>query len=145
MTARPFRLTAPVASEDVLQQAVGRALDLLLMPPAMWFALPIGHVQLSPAQAARLARIGTKRGLPDILVIWQGVYGIELKRDGSGLSRSRTVTTRRGGLRVLEGQTEVFPRLIAAGFIDIAVCRSVEAVISQLAEWRVPLRGRVAA
>ena len=145
MTARPFRLTAPVVPEDVLQQAVGRALDLLLMPPAMWFALPIGHVQLSPAQAARLARIGTKRGLPDILVIWQGVYGIELKRDGSGLSRGRTVTTRRGGLRVLEGQTEVFPKLIAAGFVDIAVCRSVEAVISQLTEWRVPLRGKVAA
>jgi hypothetical protein len=117
----------------------------------MWFALPIGHVKLTPAQAARLARIGVKRGLPDLLVIHQGVYGIELKREGGRLSATRTIVVRdrRGNLRerVLDGQREVFPRLLAAGFQAIGVARSVDEALDQLAAWKVPLRpftGRVA-
>jgi hypothetical protein len=145
VTARPFRLTAPVVPETDLHEAVAEALWRLLLPPAMWTTFPAGAVPLPPQFAAKLARMGLARGWPDILLVHQGIFGIELKRDGSGLSRSRTVTTRRGGLRVLEGQADVFPKLILAGFVDIAVCRSVEAVLSQLAEWRVPVRGRVAA
>jgi hypothetical protein len=112
---RPFRLTAPVVPEDDLHAAVADALDILLMPPATWTCFPAGHVKLSGQAAAKLSRMGLKRGWPDILVLHRQLYGIELKRRGGSLSRTRMVRTRRGGLRILEGQRDVFPRLEAAG------------------------------
>ena len=58
MSGRPFRLRAPVVPEDDIQTTVAKALDVLLLPPAVWWAMPIGHVQLTGAQAAKLVRIG---------------------------------------------------------------------------------------
>jgi hypothetical protein len=49
------------------------------------------------------------------------------------------VRTRSGASRVLDGQVDVFPRLVAAGML-IAVCRSVDEVLATLATWQVPLR-----
>jgi hypothetical protein len=137
--SRPFRLTAPVVSELNLQEAVADALNVLLLPPAMWTAFPVGHVKLEPAQAARLSRIGTARGWPDVLVLHERLYGIELKRVGGILSRTRVVRTRSGGSRVLDGQVEVFVRLRDAG-MKIAVCHSLEEVLRALGGWGVPLR-----
>ncbi len=135
-----FKLTAPPVPEVDLQASVAKALDILLLPPAVWFAMPIGHVQLSAAQAARLSRIGLKRGLPDILVLHEGrLYGIELKRKGGRLSTTRTVRTARGGLREIAGQVEMFAALRAAGMV-IAVCSTLPEVLSQLMDWGVPLR-----
>jgi hypothetical protein len=140
--SRPFRLTPPIAPEAELQEAVADALDMLLLAPAMWAAYPAGHIQLSGQAAAKLARMGLKRGWPDVLVVHGGaVHGVELKRHGSGLSRTRTVRTRRGSLRIAEGQLDTFPRLEAAG-MRLAVCDTVEAVLQALAAWGVPLRGR---
>ncbi len=138
---RPFRLTAPIAPETELQEAVADALDLLLMRPATWCAYPAGHIQLSGQAATKLARMGLKRGWPDVLVLHGVLHGIELKRRGGTLSRTRTVRTRRGSLRIVEGQRDVFPRLEAAG-MRLAVCDSVDAVLGALAAWGVPLRGR---
>jgi hypothetical protein len=42
---------------------------------------------------------------------------------------------------VLEGQTDVFPRLTAAG-MKLATCDSVDAVLDTLVGWGVPLRVR---
>jgi hypothetical protein len=138
---RPFRLTAPIPPETELQEAVADALDLLLMPPATWAAYPAGHIKLSGQAAAKLARMGLKRSWPDVLVLHRTLHGIELKRRGGALSRTRTVRTRRGGVRIVEGQRDVFPRLEAAG-MRLAVCDSVEGVLATLAAWGVPLRGR---
>jgi hypothetical protein len=74
------------------------------------------------------------------LVVHCGVYGIELKTLDGVLSTTREVRTRRGSLRVVEGQAETFPRLEAAG-MRIAVCRTVEEVLGSLAGWGLPLRG----
>lgn len=142
MSARPFRLVAPVAPETDLQEAVAAALDLLLLPPAEWCAYPAGHIELTGQQAAKLARMGLKRSWPDVLVLHGVLHGIELKRQGGRLSRTRTVRTRRGGLRIVEGQRDAFPRLEAAG-MRIATCDSVGAVLAALAGWGVPLRGHV--
>ena len=139
-----FRLTPPVAFETELHEAVASALDILLLPPAEWTTFPAGHVPLPPEFAAKLARLGLKRNWPDILVVFGSLHGIELKRPGETLSRARTVRTRRGTLRYVEGQREVFPRLEAAG-MRIATCGSVDGVLDQLSAWGVPLRGRVAA
>lgn len=137
---KPFRLTAPVAPEVDLHAAVAEALDLLLLPPTVWCSYPAGHIALTGQQAARLARIGLKRNWPDVLVLHAGVlHGIELKRPGEALSRTRQVRTRRGGLRVVEGQTEGFARLVEAG-MQIGVCTSVEQVLTVLRLRGVPVR-----
>lgn len=140
----PFRLTAPVPPEDDLHAAVADALDALLMPPAEWTTIAVGHVPLPARFAAKLFRLGVKPNWPDILVLHHSIYGVELKRPGEGLSIARWVRTRRGAPRFIEGQREVFPRLEAAG-MQIATCTSVVAVLDALAGWRVPLRGRIAA
>ena len=125
---RPFRLTPPEPSERQLHEAVAQALRLLILPPVMWTCFPAGHVPLPPASAAALQRAGLQRGWPDLLFIHAGqAFGIELKPAAGKLPRTRTVRTRRGSLRVVERQTDVFPRLEAAG-MTLAVCRSVDAV-----------------
>jgi hypothetical protein len=138
--SRPFRLVAPVPPEDDLHTAVAQALDVLLLPPAMWTTFPAGHVQLTGQAAAKLARLGLKRNWPDVLVLHGLLHGIELKRPGGVLSRTRMVRTRRGGLRIVEGQRDAFPRLQAAG-MRLAVCDSVDEVLATLRGWNVPLRG----
>ena len=134
-----FRLTAPVVPEQSLHESVADALDKLLMPPAMWTCFPAGSVPLPPQFAAKLARMGLKPGWPDIFVLHQRLYGVELKRHGGQLSRTRIVRTRRGGLRELAGQRETFPLLEAAG-MTIGVCDSLPAVLAFLAAAGVPLR-----
>ncbi len=139
MSARPFRLTAPVPPEDDLHETVAGALAALVLPPAEWTTFPAGHVELSGQAAAKLARLGLKRNWPDVLVLHGALHGIELKRPGGRLSITRTVRTRRGRLRVVEGQREAFPRLEAAG-MKLAVCESLDEVLAQLAAWGIPMR-----
>jgi hypothetical protein len=137
--AAPYRLVAPVIAEDDLHESVASALDVLLMPPAMWTTFPAGSVPLPPQFATKLSRLGLHRGWPDILILHQRVFGVELKRVGGALSRTRIMRTRSGAVHVLDGQVDVFPRLVAAG-MAIAVCRSVDEVLAALATWQVPLR-----
>jgi hypothetical protein len=138
--AAPFRLVPPEPLELDIHERCAEVLDKLLLPPAMWFTYPAGAVQLSPAQAARLSRVGLRRGLPDIWILFEGAWCIELKRRGGQLSRTRIVRTRRGSPRVLEGQEDVFPRLIAAGVRRIAVCHTPEGMLAALERWGIPLR-----
>ena len=83
--------------------------------------------------------MGLKPGWPDVLVLHRRLIGIELKRRGGRLSRTRVVRTRRGTLRELVGQEEVFPRLQEAGMV-IGVCHSSGEVLTFLAACGVPLR-----
>jgi hypothetical protein len=139
-----FRLHAPELSEIDLHASCAQALDKLLAPPAQWCTYPAGHIQLQPHEAARLARVGLKRGYPDLLVFFRQVYGIELKRVGGKLSKTRVVRTRSGAPRELLGQEDVFPRLLATGaFADIQVATSVSELFAHLRNWEIPLRGRV--
>jgi hypothetical protein len=145
MTARSFRLTAPEPLELDIHERVAEALDKLLLPPAFWFSAAIGATKLTPQQAKALSRKGIKRGLPDLFLVHCGlILGIELKTRKGRLSKTRVVRTRSGAPRVLEGQEDVFPRLREAG-MTIAVCRSVDEALDQIARWGLPLRGRVAA
>jgi hypothetical protein len=137
--SKPYRLVASVVAENELHEAVAQALDLLLLPPAMWTTFPAGSVPLPPEFAAKLYRMGLKRSWPDILVLHGSLFGIELKRVGAVLSRNRMVRTRSGAPRMVEGQCEVFPRLTAAG-MKLAVCSSVDEVLAALREWRIPIR-----
>jgi hypothetical protein len=116
--ARRLRLVAPVAAEV--------------------------DIKLTGQQAARLARIGTAVGWPDVILLHDGkIMGLELKREGGQLSRTRLVRvrTRSGDIRhkIVEGQTDVFPRLVANG-MRIACVSSVPEALRQLEMWGVPLR-----
>jgi hypothetical protein len=146
-TSRPrFRLSPPEPREDEIHASCARALDLLLLPPAVWCCYPAGHLKLSSAEVARLSRLGLRRGLPDLLVFHNATWGIELKRHGMGLSKTRMGRTARGAPKVLIGQDVMFPRLIASGgFAAIATCHSVQEMLDQLAAWDVPLRPGVIA
>lgn len=141
-TAMPprFRLTPPALAESELHEACAQALDKLLLPPALWFTYPAGHIQLSPAEAARLTRVGLKRGLPDIWLLFQGlVFTVELKSRDGKLSKTRIGRTRSGAPRIYVGQTDVFPQLMAAG-AAVAVAHSVEEMLAQVLAWGIPMR-----
>jgi hypothetical protein len=135
-----LRLTRVVTPEDELHAAVAKALTVLVLEPAEWTCFPAGSVPLPPRFSAKLARFGLKRGWPDILVLYGQLYGVELKRAGASLSRTRLARTRSGAWRELIGQEEMFPRLVRAGMADIAVCRSVPEVLAALGAWGVPMR-----
>jgi hypothetical protein len=142
--AAPFRLSAPEPFEHDIHAACADALDKLLAPPAMWFTYPAGAAELSPQQMARYSRVGLKRGLPDIWLLYRAVYCIELKRRGGQLSRTRIGRTKRGAPRVYVGQEETFPQLIGTGAVTaIAICTSVEEMLAQIALWNIPLRTRI--
>ena len=137
---RPYRLTAPVVDEGNIHEAAAEAMGRLVLKPAEWTTFPAGSVPLPPQFAAKLSRLGLQRGWPDILVLHdRRLYGIELKRLGGRLSRTRIVRTRRGGWRELTGQEDMFPRLERAG-MAIAVCHSVDEVLAMLRAWGIPLR-----
>jgi hypothetical protein len=141
-----FRLTAPAPSEDELHAAVRDALDTFLAPPAFWTTMPAGGYLLSAAARARLYRLGLKTGLPDVL-LWHArrSYGIELKDRDGRLSRTRVVRSKRTGrVRIVVGQQERHAELRAAG-MEVAVCRSVDDVLRAVADWRLPVRARIAA
>ena len=143
---RPFRLTPPPVYEQDIHEATARALDMLLAPPAMWCHYPAGAVQLAPHETARLTRLGLKRGMPDLMIFYFGLWGLELKRPGSKLSKTRIGRTARGAPRVFEGQEDVFPKLIATGaWAAIEVAHSVEEVLGWVQKWGIPTRGRLSA
>ena len=142
---RPYRLTAPEPLELDIHAGMAKSLDKLLLPPAVWACYPAGHLKLSHAEVGHLSRIGLKRGFPDFLIWYHGCWGLEAKRRGGRLSKTRVIHTKRG-TRILEGQEDVFPKLIAScGFAAIAVFHSVDEGLDQIARWGIPLRGRIAA
>lgn len=137
----PFRLTEAVTPEDDLHMATVRALRVLLPPAVRWTCFPAGNIPLPPELAAKLSRFGLAPGWPDLILAYGGhVHGIELKRRGGALSKTRLVRTKRGRPREVVGQADEFPRLVIAGFAAIAVCHSVDEVLDQLTRWNIPTR-----
>ena len=134
-----FRLTAPVQPEQELHEAVAALLTKIILPPAEWAHYPAGSIQLTDQQQAKMMRMGLRRGFPDFLLWHEKSFGIELKRIGGRLSTTRLGRTKRGHLRVYEGQADMFPKLEAAGMI-IAVCHSTDEVVAQLRVWGIPHR-----
>lgn len=142
---RKFQQTGELHPPELLERELHERckdlLDQIILKPAKWVPYPAGVTQLSPQQQARYSRFGIKRGMPDIWILYNGIFGIELKRPGQKLSKTRIVYTKRGSPRILEGQEDVFPELLATGaFRDIAICHSVDEVLGCLDAWGVPHR-----
>lgn len=134
--ARPAKPKPP--PEYDLHTDVVKLFERALLPPVEWTCFPSGNMPLPARYAAKLKRMGLKRAWPDFLIVHDRIYGIELKRVGAGLSRTRTIRNRRGAMHRIEGQREVFPRLEKAG-MTIAVCRTIEEVMNALLRWGVPV------
>jgi hypothetical protein len=143
----PFRLTAPEIPEADIHEMVASLLERIIPPDAAveWACYPAGLIKLTAAQMARLTRAGLKSGWPDLIILHDGIYGIELKRRSGRLSQDRITQNKRGTPRLVIGQETRFPRLTRAGMREIAVCHSPEEVVAALKRWRIPLRGRIAA
>ena len=144
---RRLKLTRDVTPEDTLHVSVVDLLAKIVLPPAEWAAYPAGWSELTGQQKAKFYRMGLRQAWPDFLISFNGFLGIELKTEMGRLSASRFVKVRdrRGNIvsRWVEGQREMFPRLVASGgFKRIVVCRSPEDVISELRAFGVPLRIR---
>lgn len=136
----PLRLVAKTQPERDLHEAVAKALRFLVLRPAFWTCFPAGSVPLPARYATKLYRLGLQRGVPDVLLWYDGdSFGIELKRAGATLSRTYTRRTASGALREYAGQADVFPLLEEAG-MRIAVCHDVDSVIDQLQAWSIPMR-----
>jgi len=142
-----YRLTEELRAEKDLQADGHAAFSRLIRPPAEFTAFPAGHLKLTGQQAARLTRIGLRRSWPDHLVLYAGkLIGIEWKKPGEALSRSRWVRTKSGKSRWVEGQREVFPRLAGQGMRGPYVCETVEQALEALEAEGVPMvRWRIAA
>jgi hypothetical protein len=128
MSARPFRLTAPVVPEDDLHQSVSDALRVLLPADAVANTWELRNAS-SAVEGARRKRLGALPGWPDLGVFWNGqVALIELKR-ARGWSLS-------------PAQKELHARLERAGHAVI-VAHSAEDTLRALQDRGCPLRGWV--
>jgi hypothetical protein len=117
-------------------------LNVCLASPAVWAPYPAGVTTLSPQQFAQYSRFGIKRGFPDIMIFWRQVWGIELKRRGGRVSKTRIGRTRKGGPRILIGQEDMFPKLLDSGaWGAIEVAHSIDEVCMLLDRWRIPRLG----
>ena len=96
----------------------------LLKPPVLWTHFPAGAGKLPPATAGRLRGYGLKAGMPDYLVIANGITTwIELKTVVGRLSKV---------------QEQTIAALREAG-CPVYVCRNIEEVVLALNEVRVTM------
>lgn len=110
-------------TEKQLHLSVAQYLNIALTPPDTYTTMPLGGGGL--VRGALLKAVGTKAGIPDLLILRAGrAYWIELK-------------TKRGSLS--EQQRLMAVDLKAAG-CEWCVCRSVEEVEQRLTQWNFTLR-----
>jgi hypothetical protein len=108
--------------ERDLHRAVGDYLNACLMPPAFWTTFPADG-------ATRRGRIGLVRGVPDILIIYQGrAYWLELKGPRGKLS---------------DNQLGTIGKIRDAGSCVASDVRTLEKAVSVLEQWGIPTRGRL--
>lgn len=115
--------------EQALHEAVARFLDIALPIDAFWTTFPAGGG--GKARGGQLKAMGLKAGVPDILIVWQGLaFWIELKAPRGVLSAEQRL---------------VHDRLAFAGCERPAVCRSVDDVERALRAREIPIRASVGA
>jgi hypothetical protein len=109
--------------EQDLHRMVWRFFEIAL--PEDCFAFhPANGGYRRAVEAAILKAMGVVRGVPDIIVIWQGrVFGIELKADKGRTSMAQLATHQ---------------AMRAAG-CEIAVCRTLDEVETAMRGWGIPL------
>jgi hypothetical protein len=123
--ASRFRLNGE-RSEDEIQHSIADMLDFCFNGhPVVYSHIPAGGYALTKAAAARLYRLGLKKGLPDLAIFWEGkTLFIELKTPKGSKSAAQKV---------------MHSRLWECGF-QVELCRREEDVIAVLKRYGVPHR-----
>jgi hypothetical protein len=111
--------------EDQIQRAVLEHLRIRGPRDVFTFAVPNGGWR-SPVEAAIMKSLGTRAGVPDLIIIYAGrTYGLELKADGN---------------RPTKIQKEAQDAMRAAG-AEVATAVGLDAALRQLEDWHL-LKGR---
>lgn len=108
-------------SEIALHIEVAGYLDVWLDPRVWWSTFPAGGGGFHRGQ--QLKSMGLKPGVPDILLLWGRMFGIELKTEDGDLS---------------DVQIRVHSHMVAAG-AWVATCRSLDHVKLILNQWQIPI------
>jgi hypothetical protein len=91
-----------------------------LLPGVVYWHTPNSGEGRSAFQGKILKQQGVKSGIPDLVFLWGGLRGLELKKPGGVLSPS---------------QKQMHPRLLAAGAVAVATCDSLEGARAVLRSW----------
>lgn len=113
--------------EQSLHLTIARYLDLALPDRALWWT---SHQNPKSARdGGRLKAMGLRAGIPDILVLFDGMLiGLELKAPKG---------------RISPAQSEIADKF-AANDAAWHLCRSVEDVEAALRQYAIPLKARAA-
>lgn len=96
-----------------------------LLPGVVYWHTPNGGGR-SVVEGVRFKQAGVKAGIHDLLFLWGGLYGLEMKKPGGSLSPA---------------QIAMHPRLLAAGMVQSAVADSLESARATLRGWGLILPG----
>ena len=125
-------------SEQELQSAIVRYLDMVLIRPAFVFAIPNGGARTS-IEAAILKGQGVRAGIADLCIVWST----------GGASPGAAEDAQAGFIElkapsgdVSQEQVAVHDALRQLGF-PVGVARSIDEVRDLLRVWQVPSRERV--
>ena len=110
---------ARAPTEHDIQRAICIWLDKSLLPGVVYWHTPNGGGR-SVVEGVRFKQAGVKAGIPDLLFLWGGLYGLELKKPGGVLSSA---------------QREMHPRLLAAGMIACVTVDNLEAARAAVRAW----------
>lgn len=117
---------ARTPTEHDIQRAMCIWLDKALLPGIVYWHTPNSGEGRSAFQGKLLKQQGVKAGIHDLLFLWGGLYGLELKKPGGVLFPS---------------QREMHPRLLAAGMIASAVADNLEDARNVVRGWGLCLPG----
>lgn len=113
-------------SESSLAYAITQMLWSELPEDAVDFHVP-NEGRRSRYEASEFLRSGSKAGIPDRWILWQGRAYCWEEKDGDSKPNAN--------------QRKMFPRLEAAGF-PVPLIRSVDEARAQLRAWGIPLAPR---
>jgi len=91
-----------------------------LLPGVVYWHTPNSGEGRNAFQGKILKQQGVKAGIPDLLFLWGGLYGLEMKKPGGVLSPA---------------QRAMHARLTAAGLVGVATANSLEGARQVLRTW----------
>jgi hypothetical protein len=103
-----------------------------LLPGVVYWHTPNSGEGRDAQQGMRLKQQGVKAGVHDLLFLWGGLYGLELKRPGGNKSAEDKRSP---------SQKAMHPRLLAAGMVASATCDSLETARETLRRWGLVVPG----
>lgn len=121
----------PVPSEHQIQRAwvmwfggVPGKVEAAKLPGVVFWHTPNGGAR-SPIEGARFKELGVQAGIPDILILWGGIFGLEFKKPGGSLSSA---------------QIAMHPRLLAAGMVASATVDNLADARETVRKWGLTIR-----